>query len=237
MNKRMTAIISSNPRECIVFQQFGAEAVTYLRRKHTGGVSGEKGTRYEDLFAVTLIAEQAYRLNGLCDGVNLEAQAPMYFVDDLVVREDGNTIEQCFQLKNSPNIIWGRGKKSITDDFERQLVISKAAGLPPPKIALVTSDAKCSASLQATIPASLSGAAEVRWFPWAETTNLLCYTWPETMKAIAWLSKHESPNAQELSEVLTILLGVWAARGGNARTPRRPRRLRATHVNPPVCSR
>lgn len=202
-------------RESFVASTFGEKELTYLKYKHRGGVSGAKGTRYEDIFAVVQVAEYARQLSSDCDVVSLEAQAPMYFIDDLVVRERGNPVERCFQLKNSPHVTWGTGEKCIADDCQKQLTLSRAVGEAAPSIVLVTSDAECAALLRATVPADLSGAVEVRWFPWEESTNVLCNLWLKEMEAVAWLSKHENPNFQEVSEVLKVLLGVWVSHNGS----------------------
>ncbi len=212
----MTSNMPAHSRESLVSELFGTDTVTYLKNKHRGGVSGGKGTRYEDFFAVIQVAEYARRLGSDCGLVSLEAQAPVYFIDDLVVREQGDPpIECCFQLKNSPSVAWGSGEKSIADDCKKQLQLAAAAALPAPGVVLVTSDGECAQSLQASIPVELSGAVEVRWFPWADTANVLCKLWPAEMEAVAWLSKQENPNFQEVSDVFTVLLGVWGAQGGN----------------------
>jgi hypothetical protein len=211
----MTSSSNNTSRESLVKTTFGAEALTYLKNKHRGGVSGGKGTRYEDVFAVVQAAKHACRLNVACGAVSLEAQVPLYFIDDLVVREHGNAVEHCFQLKNSPSVTWGSGEKCIADDCIKQLMLSAAAGQPAPKVVLVTSDVECAASLQASVPSELSGRVEVRWFPWAERSNMMCKLWPTAVEAVAWLSKYEAPNFQQVSDVLTVLIGVWASQDGN----------------------
>lgn len=212
----MTSSLSVCSRESLVSTLFGSGTVTYLRNKHRGGVSGGKGVRYEDLFAVAQIAEHARRLGADCSFVSVQAQVPVYFIDDLVVREQGNSpAEFCFQLKNSPDVTWGSGEKSIADDCKKQLQLATFAELPAPRVVLVTSDAQCAKSLESSVPDELSGAVAVRWFPWVENTNVLCKLWPEEIEAVAWLSKHETPNFQEVSDVLKILLGVWVSQNGN----------------------
>ena len=210
---QMTSSSNIASRESLVTTTFGDETLTYLKNKHRGGVSGGKGTRYEDVFAVVQAAEHACRLNVACGAVSLEAQVPLYFIDDLVVREHGNAVEHCFQLKNSPSVTWGSGEKCIADDCIKQLMLSAAAGQP--KVVLVTSDGECAASLQASIPKELSGKVEVRWFPWAERSNVMCQLWPAAVEAVAWLSKYEAPNFQQVSDVLTVLIGVWSSQDGN----------------------
>lgn len=212
---QMTSSSNIASRESLVTTTFGDETLTYLKNKHRGGVSGGKGTRYEDVFAVVQAAEHACRLNVACGAVSLEAQAPLYFIDDLVVREHGNAVEDCFQLKNSPSVTWGSGEKCIADDCIKQLMLSAAAGQPAPKVVLVTSDGDCAASLQASVPEELSGKVEVRWFPWAERSNVMCQLWPAAVEAVAWLSKYEAPNFQQVSDVLTVLIGVWSSQDGS----------------------
>lgn len=212
----MTSAMPACSRESLVSQLFGVDVVTYLKNKHRGGVSGGKGTRYEDLFAVVQVAEHARRLGPDSGSVSLEAQVPVYFIDDLVVREQGDPpVECCFQLKNSPSVTWGSGEKSIADDCLKQLQLFAAAGLPTPDVVLVTSDLECASSLKAGIPVELSGAVDVWWFPWADNVNVLCNLWPAAMESVAWLSKHKNPNFQEVSDVLKLLLGVWVSQSGN----------------------
>ncbi len=43
----------------------------------------------------------------------------------------------------------------------------------------------------------------------------MCQLWPTAMEAVAWLSKYEVPNFQQVSDVLTVLIGVWSSQDGN----------------------
>jgi hypothetical protein len=43
----------------------------------------------------------------------------------------------------------------------------------------------------------------------------MCQLWPTEMEAVAWLSKYEAPNFQQVSDVLTVLIGVWSSEDGN----------------------
>lgn len=212
----MTVNLSEGSRESLISGLFGAEAVTYLKNKHRGGVSGEKGTRYEDVFAVVQAAEQARSLGCECFLAMLEAQAALYFVDDLIVRvsSSGPPAESCFQLKNASGVSWGSGDKSLADDCLRQWSLFSAACHHAGRVVVVVSDPVCAQSLKDTVPPQLTTKVEVLWFPWAESTNVLCRLWPEELSALAWLSKHEDPDFQQVSDVLTVLLGVWVSCGG-----------------------
>ena len=67
-----------------ITRYFDTKTLTYLQRKNRGGTSGQKGTRYEDYFAIYQIAQLAPAV--------LEAKAVIYclsqilaFVDDLIL--------------------------------------------------------------------------------------------------------------------------------------------------------
>ncbi len=188
---------------------FGEEVIFYLQRKHAGGTSGAKGHKYEDIFAAVQIADGARRFveNGVT--ITIEAQAPWFFVDDLVVRDESCDAMTCFQLKNSPGVSWHGGAHSIAEDFTNQLRLSNADGQKNVRLTLVVSDRQRAESLKAEIPVEISADTQVIWLPWEEKTSLLCEKWAGEFEAIGWLSKHAVPDVQQLTEVLVILRAVW----------------------------
>lgn len=193
---------------------FDEKILVYLQRKHTGGTSGAKGHKYEEVFAAVQIADGARRLVEDGAKLSIEAQAPWFFVDDLVVRDESRNAMTCFQLKNSPGTNWSGGSHSIAENFTNQIRLSTESGHENVQVALVVSDRPCAESLKAEIPAEICEDAQVIWFPWEESTTLLCEKWFDEFAAVGWLSKHAEPDFQQLAEVLTILRAVWGEMTG-----------------------
>lgn len=224
-------------RESQVLAIFGKGAVDYLKRKHRGGVSGAKGARFEDIFAVVKIAEYASNLQEHCKDVSIEGQAQMYFVDDLVIRGTKAATELCYQLKNSGDLRWGRGEKSIADDFEQQLRLSRELGYSAARVNLVVSDKEKAQQMQGCLPSHLQDHVDVLWFPWEGAPNVLCRLWPDKVASLSWLSKFECPDSQQISDLLTVLLGVWASCDGVVYVSDvidEARRLSPLFLRPPV---
>lgn len=207
---------SDTKAERLVADLFGDQAVDYLRHKHTGGGNGAKGTRYEDLFAVSLIADCARALNGVCGRMHFESQASMHFVDDLITVDQQSQVQHCHQLKNSSNVVWGTGERCIRTDFERQLELSRANGYASVELVLVVSDQDSAEKLAAKIPAELAATTKVLWFPWEEAPTKLCEIWPDKLRGLAWLSRHANPDFQRVAEVLCVMGAAWVACGCRA---------------------
>src|SRR4051812_21865889 len=87
----------------------GQAALEYLKSKHQGGVNGQKGTRYEDYYAVFRLAEHAAAAystgNGLggSESMRFMSQVKRCFVDDLVI-EGGQQQARFHQLRNAQRV-------------------------------------------------------------------------------------------------------------------------------------
>lgn len=187
----------------------GTELAAYLHRKHTGGASGAKGTRYEDVFATIQIAEAAQLKGAGCHAVMLEAQVALSFLDDLKVTQDDSPRYRYFQLKNTGRITWSSGPGSLADDCAQQLKLCHFMGETDIEFVIVTSDRHAMARLRDTMPADLRASVRVQWFPWESSIPRLCAKWGSQLSALAWLSKHATPSFHDLGEVLGILCGAW----------------------------
>src|SRR5947209_2352705 len=148
----------------------GASSAKYVTNKARGGRSGQKGTRYEDRFAVFKIAHSAQLAfengNGSfapSSNVTLYGQLPC-FVDDLVIfRKTGRRVEH-FQAKNCSSTNWGKGAKSLRADFRDQLKLSDSRKLKC-SVTLVVSDKNAENKLRQTLPPELKGRGQVFYFP------------------------------------------------------------------------
>ena len=207
---------SDASEQVLILELFDETTLAYLRRKHTGGRSGAKGARYEDVFAAVKLAEAARAKGVSCRHVLLQTQVPLRFVDDLLVYDELDARRSYFQLKNSPTVTWGNGVDGLSGDFVGQAILSKAESQSSFELVLVVSDSAAAQRLTTTIPDQLRDVTRVEWFPWDEPLTLLCERWESEFSALAWLSKQAEPTFHDLAEVLGILCGTWALHGSPA---------------------
>ncbi|WP_211293274.1 hypothetical protein [Brunnivagina elsteri] len=70
---------------------FGTQTAEYIQRKNTGGTSGSKGIRYEDIFAVYQLALLSRCVIECNQEIHLLSQC-FTFVDDLVIDCKNETV-------------------------------------------------------------------------------------------------------------------------------------------------
>ena len=92
-------------------QQFDAAISTHLQRKNRGGDSGQKGTRYEDYFAVYKLAQLAPVIMESEFTIDFLSQI-LAFVDDLIIDIEAEPIQH-YQLKNSSTVSWAGHHLSV----------------------------------------------------------------------------------------------------------------------------
>lgn len=197
----------------------GPVGLEYLGNKHRGGVSGQKGTRYEDYYAVYRFAEfagESYtEAGGLNGNESLEFLSQVKcFVDDLVIRGGRLSGEQFYQLRNVQDLSWGSGGKSLAWNFENQKTLSMQAGYDC-NCCVVVPDEELRATLAEGMPSKLAKFSEVQYFPWLETLDRYIRSWPEFYEAIASLSAYEQPTYEKCLPVARGLLAAWVDAGAN----------------------
>lgn len=185
----------------------GTEALDYLSNKNRGGTSNQKGNDYENNFAVCKLA--------LLSKSTLEGNATikfysqiLAFIDDLAIEFAGSNIFEHYQLKNSKNVSWGTGLKSIADDFQKQqelnLALSKNSNLY-----LVISDRTSCDALTQNIPNNIKPYSQVIYFPPEPNLIKIVAQDPDIREAIEYLSAFEKPAPDKIECVVTVLLGAW----------------------------
>lgn len=187
----------------------GADVLAYLRKKHTGGTSGAKGVRYEDVFAAVQVADVARSRGSSCNDVSLESQVALAFLDDLKIVDRAAPHRRYFQLKNTAGIAWSSGLGSLFSDCAQQARLCDLSSEGGVELVIVTSDQGAAQRLAHTMPAELRAFTRVIWFPWEASIPLLCKRWESELSALAWLSKHAEPSFHDIVEVLGILCGTW----------------------------
>lgn len=188
---------------------FGDESLVYVKNKHRGGASNEKGNTYENFYATYKIATLS------AAAIEKQADIKFYsqilsFVDDLIIFHEEESRLQHHQLKNSPTISWSSGLKSISDDFEKQKVLNQSIGRDS-EMVLVVSDQQLQQRLTASCPAAIQAFSKVSYFPHRATLTQVIDAVPEFAEAIRYLCAFENPAPDKVECVAKVLLGVWAA--------------------------
>jgi hypothetical protein len=188
---------------------FGLETLRYFEKKQKGGMANQRGSRYEDFFSIMKLAELFFFLmnNRVERDIKIQAQAKA-FVDDLVISDELHSSQHHFQLKNTVTVEWGRGDKTISDDFYKQKQLNDKLGIEVTHTVLVCSDQPKVESLRQKMPQFIYEFAEVRFFPDADTLNQLILShsvFKEAIGNICFSSKLDKVEA-----LAKIILGHWS---------------------------
>lgn len=186
--------------------RFDAVTLKYLQNKNRGGSSGQKGTRYEDYFAVYKLAQLARRIIAFDSNVQFSSQL-LAFVDDLIIEINAAQIQH-YQLKNSANVSWTSGKHPIQKDFANQQKLNHNR-YPRSHMFLVVADQACATRLVANIPSDIQSFSRVSYFPYAPDTMALVDQLPGFKHALTYLSAFENPEPDKLDYVAKALIGAW----------------------------
>ena len=200
--------ITQHAMRKIVGVVFDADTQAYLERKHTGGVSGKKGTRYEDLVATAKMAKLAsdYLRKPASKWPLIEEQA-YAFVDDVITKEAKKT--RYYQCKNVKSLSWGGGTRPIKDDFRKQLQLCDACNEPNPSVRLVVSKKSLARGLKKRLPASLQKRASVEHFPASSTVNQLIFKNKALRKWLRSLARKAHATQDDLEVAFKALLSAW----------------------------
>ena len=194
---------------------FGETTAKYVANKARGGAAGQKGTRYEDRFALMKIGEAA-KLAFDGDGdfakerdTDFYSQVPC-FVDDLIVAFRGSETAEHYQLKNQAAPSWGKGKKSISSDFAKQLRLGGATKQIT-TVTLVVNSPDLATKLREKKPRALRKNTFVCYFPPSATLFELLEHQP-MREALSELLGPD-PSDDHLVAIGRVMQGAWADAG------------------------
>jgi hypothetical protein len=188
---------------------FGSPTLEYLKNKNQGGISNNKGNTYENFFAVYQLALLAKDVIEDSKDIYFSSQV-CSFVDDLIInRVDDNTLQH-HQLKNSLNIKWGTGEKSICDDFRKQFRLNESIGKSS-KISLVVSCPRLKDKLINKMPQDIKKYSQVNHFCYDSSLMKVLDQETEFKKAVEYLCCSDSPDRDKIECVATVILGAWCS--------------------------
>jgi hypothetical protein len=193
----------------------GPSLVRYVERKARGGAAGQKGTRYEDRFALLKIgeaAQAAFARNGSFSvswNVSFRSQA-FCFVDDLVVYRRAAREANHYQLKNQAVVRWGKRSKSLASDFRNQLKLGRSKEIRT-TVTLVVNRKNKTQKLQSDMPRGLEKYAFVTFFPPYESVSKLLKYKPMRDALNALLGP--DPTDDRLASVGMLVQSAWTEAG------------------------
>jgi transcriptional regulator of NAD metabolism len=190
--------------------QFGEESLNYLRNKNRGGISSEKGNTYENFFAVYQLAVLSERIIEHRAEISFASQV-LAFVDDLIIDSNVSNIPlQHYQLKNSADVSWGQGLKSIADDFRKQQQLNLSINRQS-DLRLVVSNPQVKRFLERSHPKDLKSYSQVDFFSASRTLIQVIRQDASFLEAIKYLCAFENPAPDKIECVANVLLGAWVA--------------------------
>jgi hypothetical protein len=193
----------------------GPNLARYVQNKARGGAAGQKGTRYEDRFALLKIgeaAQAAFAGNGSFSAswnVSFRSQA-FCFVDDLVVYRSATRTAHHYQAKNQGTVAWGKSAKSLSSDFRNQLKLSKFRKIQT-TVTLVVNSKRKAKKLMADIPRELEKYTFVSFFPPDQSVSKLLEFKPMRNGLNALLGP--DPTDDRLVTVGMLLQSAWTEAG------------------------
>lgn len=174
--------------------------MAYLENKHRGGISGEKGTKYESFYTTFKVANYLSTTIGV-DGdtpeVLFQSQV-MAYLDDLLITD--NTRRIYHQIKNVANLRWS----SVEDDFRRQKDASEHAG-ENYKLVLVYSDSE----FDENVPIDLESCTDFSYFPYNSSIYTVIEKSSDFKSALKGILKFDNPSDDKLYALALCILGYW----------------------------
>jgi hypothetical protein len=140
------------------------------------------------------------------------------FVDDLII--DSNLDDEPlrhYQLKNSSEVSWGQGLRSIADDFYKQQQLNLSLNRQS-VLCLVVSRTQQKKALESSLPNDLKSYSQVEFFPNAQTLTQVIRSKASFLEAIKYLCAFDEPAPDKIECVANVLLGAWVA-SEKSRTP------------------
>lgn len=169
-----------------------------------GGANNRKGNRFEDAFAVARLLELAPLVFEGKSTVRIKEQAGCP-VDDLLICESAR--RHYYQLKDDQTITWGRENGKLTTLFVTQKAECEARK-EEFSLGLVVSEDHRKDSLDANMPASLTGAVTVVHFQRLRRPSELSRR-SHLQPALKAITARREPGPSDLEQVATGFYLAW----------------------------
>lgn len=181
---------------------FGEEKTKYIKNKNKGGISNAKGNNYELHYAIYQIAKYAPRVLEHGEEIYILSQAEE-FVDDLQLGCIQKNWKFDYQLKNSKQVSWDKGKHPISEDFNDQQKLNSLRGRES-KQYLIVSDMALANKLNQSKPSEIAAFSHVEYFSEVGTVNARLLSEKDFHHSINYLCAY--PNSSDKLEIVAGLL-------------------------------
>jgi hypothetical protein len=188
-----------------VESKFGKPASTYLRNKHKGGTSNEKGAAYESNFAIFQLSKSCYQALTSEHEIHINSQT-LAFVDDLNIVNKTVNSSCSYQLKNVQNITWTGGLHPLELDFQFHYELEKDKGIKDSSTVLTVSRPELYNKLSASIPDGILNHTDCTLFE-DEALNISLIKSSELKKSLMAICSFNE--VDKLTQLHTVMKGVW----------------------------
>lgn len=185
---------------------FGEEKAKYVKNKNIGGCNNARGTNYELHYAIYQIAKHAPHVLEQEDEIYIFSQVKE-FVDDLQLEYPQKNYKLDFQLKNSKQVSWNKGKHPLARDFGDQQELNNYRGKNSKQF-LIVSDAALAEKLHQSKPTNIEAFSHVEYFSEADTINARLLSEKDFRHAIAYLCA-DSNSPDKLEFVAGLLMAAY----------------------------
>lgn len=179
----------------------------YLKNKHQGGESNQKGGLFEDFYAVYQIASCIAKYKPSFDCVEFQTQLEDTFVDDMLVAHPEQNMYH--QLKNTQSLSWGKVDKQgdIAFDFAHQIEDCKERD---EKFALKLVYSLKDSKIGEQTPEEIKNHTSAEYFDYSPDLNsLVIISTPLKRTLMAISPNGEKAPTDDLANIASVFLGVW----------------------------
>jgi len=196
---------------------FGDGAAKKLKRIGTGGQSNQKGSTFENFYAVAKICMLAANSSSMqeMDDYLVSSQEEA-FVDDLCVRQTSTRHKTNYQAKNSAGAVadWD-AEMQLRFERQQKIDIEYHECSSSQQVLLVSCADKAAANDQ-KIPSQLKEFCASEYFFYSSSSYEVVKRKPELRDALSLICTSNNPSI--LDSAFKLVLGIWSEGGGRPRS-------------------
>lgn len=177
----------------------------YLKNKHKGGENNQKGSLFEDFYAVYQIISCIAKYNPSFDRIGFQTQLEDTFVDDMLITHPEQNIYH--QLKNTKSLSWGKVNKQgdIAFDFAHQIEDCKER---EENFALKLVYSLKDSKVGEQTPEEIKAQTSTEYFDYLSDLNSLVIVSTPLKHALMAITPNKT-STDDLANVASVFLGVW----------------------------
>ncbi len=192
--------------KAFVTQHYGSQTAIRMKRINTGGSSNQKGSLFEDYFAISKICELASDSSSDLSKILISSQEEG-FVDDLCIRDDSFLSKTNYQAKNSAG-----AAADWTDDITNRFMMQKHIDIsfhqyPTSLQILLTSCKEKRNENEVKIPTDMTDYAFSEHFPYCDNNYELITRYDPLRSNLQKLTGQT--RLDQLDYAFKLLLGAW----------------------------